>query len=71
MPLSRADLRDLFDFLDERLTTSACDHTLAHTRAFLVQRSLPEDAVLPWLAEYGGYCDCEVLMNVESEWGEI
>jgi hypothetical protein len=25
--------------------------------------------VIPWLREQGGYCDCEVLANVEERWG--
>lgn len=70
MPLSKSQLSDLFDVLDERLEESGCDHTLAVTRSFLAAHSLPAATVLPWLAEYGGYCDCEVLANVESEWGD-
>lgn len=70
VPLSLADLAALFDFLDERLDGSPCDHTLVLTREFLVERDLPQDHVVPWLAEYGGHCDCEVLANVESEWGQ-
>ena len=40
-------------------------------RAFLesaIVQNLPEATVIPWLGEYGGYCDCEVLANVEQEW---
>jgi hypothetical protein len=69
IPISRADLAQLFAHLDIVLS-KGCAHTLAHTREFLNTHKLPESAILPWLAEYGGYCDCEVLANVEERWGQ-
>jgi hypothetical protein len=69
MPLPRSDLSALFAFLDARFELEDCDHTLRLTRQFLREHSLPEEPVLAWLREYGGFCDCEVLGNVESEWG--
>ena len=70
MPLPRSELADLFNFLDSRLEGEGCDHTVRLTQEFLRDRSLPEEPVLAWLREYGGFCDCEVLANVESEWGQ-
>ena len=67
MPLTRAELEALFDHLDVALA-DGCDHSLRLTRQFLVARSLSEEAIIPWLGEYGGYCDCEVLANVEDAW---
>src|SRR5689334_22074694 len=68
MPISMTELAQLFDHLDGALT-QGCNHTLAYTREFLTSHQLPESAILPWLAEYGGFCDCEVLANVEERWG--
>jgi hypothetical protein len=68
MPMSKAQLAELFDHLDVALG-KGCDHTLRFTRAFLSGHDLSEAAIVPWLAEYGGYCDCEVLANVEEHWG--
>jgi hypothetical protein len=67
MPLSRDELAALFDHLDEALT-AGCDHSLRFTRQFLAVRSLSEEAIVPWLGEHGGFCDCEVLANVEDAW---
>lgn len=67
--LAPEDLVALFDHLDGALA-EGCDHTLRFTRQFLAAHSLPIDLVVPWLAEYGGYCDCEVLANVEESWPE-
>ena len=69
MPISKASLAGLFDHLDQELA-AGCDHSLRFTRAYLLAHGLPEDDILPWLLEYGGGCDCEVLGNVEEAWGE-
>lgn len=69
-PLSLIDLGDLFDFLDLHLIESGCDHTLGATRGFLKSRGLNEDEIIPWLADSCGFCDCEVLANVEDPWVE-
>jgi hypothetical protein len=65
LPLSPEALRGLFDHLDASLG-EGCDHTLRLSRAYLEQHGLPVDAILPWLVEHGGSCDCEVLANVEE-----
>ena len=37
---------------------------------FLQANGLREATIIPWLGEHGGYCDCEVLANVEEEWSQ-
>ncbi len=68
MPISRDDLDDLFNYLDEELPKSGCNHTLELTKVFLTLRSVDAESVDLWLGEYGGFCDCEVLANVEDAW---
>ncbi len=68
MPISKVHLTQLFDHLDVALA-EGCDHTLSLTRTFLQTHQLSEATIVPWLGEYGGYCDCEVLANVEEAWG--
>ena len=70
LPMPKPDLEALFDRLDECLSDQACDHTLRHTEAFLAERGLDAAAAVPWLREFGGYCDCEVLANVEDQWAD-
>lgn len=67
LPLPRSELAALFDFLDSRLASEDCNHTLRLTREFLWERSVAEEPVVAWLGEHGGFCDCEVLANVEGE----
>lgn len=68
MPISKAQLAQLFDHLDAALV-DGCDHSLRFTLAFLHTRELAATSIIPWLGEYGGFCDCEVLTNVEERWG--
>ena len=70
LPLPKTELAALFDRLDERLRDDDCDHSLRYAEAFLAERGLDASTVLPWLRESGGYCDCEVLANVEDEWAD-
>jgi hypothetical protein len=35
------------------------------------QKLIDVTRIVPWLREHGGYCDCEVLANVEDEFSEI
>jgi len=57
-------LNSLLDHLDANL--KSCDHTTKLTEIFLHVEMLDKDTVLPWLTDQGGYCDCEVLYNLED-----
>ena len=64
MPLSPEQLHELLNYLDANL--DACNHTTKLTRVFLAAEQLNLDKVLSWLGEQGGFCDCEVLANLED-----
>lgn len=64
------DLQRLFDYLDDR-SGAGCDHTHRVTLEFLRECNLPASMVIPWLEAHGGYCDCEVLANVEQHCEEL
>ena len=66
LPLDKATFRELFDYLDEKLD-EGCDHTMNKTVGFLKEKEIKNiDQVIEWLNDNGGYCDCEVLANVEE-----
>lgn len=68
LPMSRDNFKKLFDHLDILLTDKNCDDTNNLTKTFLLQSDIEKvDEVLEWLADHGGYCDCEILANVEEE----
>ena len=64
LPASVAALKGLFDWLDANL--GECDNTLRLSLEYIRQNNLDRDRVVEWLEENGGYCDCEVLANVEE-----
>jgi hypothetical protein len=67
MPMEREKFRDFFDYLDEKLPVIGCDHTNKMARKYLVKIGQNNiENILEWLAENGGYCDCEILANVED-----
>lgn len=62
MPISSTAFLGLLDWLDVEL--ERCDHTTKLTEQYLRELHLEPEAVLPWLADHGGYCDCEVFSNL-------
>lgn len=67
LPISRVDFQNLFDFLDEKLSNQECDDNLAFTYDFFLKNEFKNiEEIENWLKNNGGYCDCEVLYNVEE-----
>ena len=67
LPIDSAMFHELFDHLDENLGDE-CDHSLTMTTEFLKEKGIENiDKVVEWLNDNGGYCDCEVLANVEEK----
>lgn len=66
LPVIAPALKALFEYLDEQLESSPCDHTVRHVRGFIRSHPLPERAIIGWLEDNGGYCDCEALANAEQ-----
>src|SRR5689334_8059265 len=71
LPLAPELLRALFDFIDQQLGESECDNTLKYAMLFISQRELESGPIIAWLESLGGFCDCEVLANVEERFLEV
>jgi len=67
LPFSTRLFEQLFDYLDEKLGEDGCDDTLKYTIKFLEDNNLPIEKSLDWMEKNGGYCDCEVLANIEDK----
>lgn len=67
-PLSRDDVLELFDYVEEGLAITGCDHSFRCTEAFLVVNDITMGPALNWLRRFGATCDCEVLEEVEQRW---
>jgi len=67
LPMDKELFQELFDYLDGHLG-DGCDHSLTMTIEFLKDKGIENiDKVIEWLHNNGGYCDCEVVMNVEEK----
>jgi hypothetical protein len=66
-PLAVEALISLFDALGAQLDRHGCDTTLKGTMAWLADHGYDVTSVAEWLRRRGGYCDCEVLKNVEPK----
>ena len=67
LPVDEFIFSELFDFLDIQVGKKACNHTTILTRTFLDKKGVSNvTQVIDWLADNGGFCDCEVLANVED-----
>jgi len=63
LPAPLPVLEGLFEWLEAHSDTD-CDGTLRLTLEYCRSNGLDEEKITEWTAEYGGYCDCEVLANV-------
>jgi hypothetical protein len=70
LPFGAELFRQLFAYLDEKLGGEGCDDTAKNTVKFLADHGLPVEESLAWMRENGGYCDCEVLANIEDKIAE-
>ncbi len=63
--LSRAEVENLFCYLETQIENFSCDGTLRYTEQWL-KENVPcnkiED-ITTELKEMGGFCDCEVILN--------
>ena len=66
LPMPRQMFKKLFNYLDKQSGKRECGHDLSMTKEFLKKNNIPEKPVVDWLEENGGFCDCEVIFNVEE-----
>ncbi|WP_140457117.1 DUF2695 domain-containing protein [Priestia megaterium] len=66
LDMTPEQLQSLEIYLQEKLEIYGCDHTLIYTREWLDISTLhsKKSKIVKALQNQGGFCDCEVLMNV-------
>ena len=67
LPMPKEKLQAFFNYLDQKLEEHDCDDTLRFTQEFAASHNLAFEPIKQWLCNYGGYCDCEALANVEEK----
>ncbi len=68
--LTEENVQELFEYLEEQLDNSDCDHTLRHTEQWL-KHNIPHEMikrVITEITDMGGFCDCEVLLNCYEDY---
>ena len=69
-PLPNDKLEAMFDAVEIALEDTGCDHSLRATTEWLRSNGFDVAAVVTWLENNGGYCDCEVVANARDHWEE-
>ena len=68
--LTEENVQELFEYLEEQLDNTGCDHTLHHTERWL-KNNISQDMIqkaITEITDMGGYCDCEVLLNCYEDY---
>ncbi|WP_232661892.1 DUF2695 domain-containing protein [Pseudonocardia sp. TRM90224] len=71
MPLDRAQLQALLDHVHAAVALHGCDHTRAATDDWAEHEGIDLERHHEGLEEYGGYCHCEVIMDVDVDVDEV
>ncbi|MGY1803389.1 DUF2695 domain-containing protein [Blastococcus sp. SYSU D00922] len=67
--MDRSQLESLLAHVDAAVVADGCDHTLRATEAWADRHDVDLERLHDGLEEFGGYCDCEVVMTVDP--GEV
>ena len=67
-PISSELLQAMFETVEAQVDENGCDHTLRFTNQWIADEQQPMDKIAPWLAQHGGFCDCEVIANAFDHW---
>ena len=67
LPISHDQSVSLFRYLDETIALQGCDNTLHHAQAWAEAHKVSWARLSRALRGLGGFCDCEVLMNVAAD----
>ena len=67
--LTGRQMNELYGYLEALLKREGCDNTHRFTREFLESSGLAVEPELAWMRHMGGWCDCEVYVNVAwADW---
>jgi hypothetical protein len=67
MTMAHPEWQQFANGLGNAIHARGCDHTHEHTRALLEVLGFADDEIEAFVAgftEAGGFCDCEILMNL-------
>ena len=70
LPAGQETISAMLDFIEDELYGTDCNHSLQHAMRFMMEQRLDFPKITSWLAENGGYCDCEVMKQIAPKWRE-
>ncbi|MHC4643330.1 MAG: DUF2695 domain-containing protein [Planctomycetota bacterium] len=65
--LTKNQAQDLISFVDFKLSKDPCDHSLRHATQWAKINQIDYDDLIDILEDNGGYCDCEVVLNLPDD----
>lgn len=68
LPAGQNDIEELFDFLEKKLETEECTHSLRFAMQYMMENRLNFPKTSAWLQQNGGFCDCKVLEQIAPAW---
>ena len=71
LPVDPEIIVELFNYLDKELEAQGCEHDYSITKAFLASKQIQNEGIFEWFRENGGYCDCEILFNIEDRFDNL
>ena len=67
LPIAEDEFIPLFDYLDIELSENDCKNNFALLEKYCKIKNINPEPLERWFCEHGGYCDCEILANVEEQ----
>ena len=71
LPMNEMDFLPLFDYLDNALSANECKNDFTLLESYCKQERYDFQILAKWFKGQGGYCDCEVLGNVEEKFAYL
>jgi hypothetical protein len=65
--LTKNQAQDLISFVDFKLSKDPCDYSLRHATQWAKINQIDYDDLIDILEDNGGYCDCEVVLNLPDD----
>ena len=67
LPIDRDQYSSLLNFVEEMLAMQGCDNSLSHSETWARAHKVGWAKLGRALRSLGGFCDCEIGMNVTDE----
>jgi len=67
LPITEGQFRSLLKYVEEMIAMRGCDNTLDHAQTWARANGVSWARLSRTLRALGGFCDCEIALNVAEE----